>query len=363
LKNYYLISQNSGKKTVGKEMRYRWLFAIYVAIILSCTKVSGQDPQFSQFYAAPLYLNPALTGSTQLTRIGVNYRNQWPSIPVNFINYSFYADHYFIDANSGVGLLVNSDLEGMAGLRSQSISLFYAYQLHLTRSWTFRAGFQGSYFIRDLNYSKLTFGDQFDETGQIKAVTSDVFSSNWKVTFPDMSLGGVFYNKNLWVGLSVHHITQPDMAFLDQDQSILPRKYSIHAGYKINIQHASVHHIYHGHNQRAINMYPVINYKRQGPFEQLDAGFYFDTDPVLIGLWYRGIPFKKFEDFNKNEALIFMIGLSTNGFNIGYSFDYTLSAIGIASGGAHEISISYHFFSGNPRKPPRSVRIIPCPKL
>ena len=341
----------------------RKLLILFLILISFYASLKAQDPEFTQFYANPLYLNPAFAGTAKGVRLTFNYRNQWPSIPATFVNYSFYVDHYFIDANSGVGLLVNADQEGLAGLRSQSLSLFYAYQLHLTRAWTFRAGFQGSYYIRDLNFSKLTFGDQFDATGQIKAITDDIFSSNFKVSFPDISLGGVFYNKNLWVGLSAHHITQPDMAFLSQDQSILPRKYSLQAGYKLNIRQASIHHIYNGRNQRAIDLYPTINYRRQGKFEQLDAGMYFDTDPVLFGLWYRGIPFKKFDTFYMNEALIFMVGLNTNGFNIGYSFDYTLSAIGIASGGAHEISISYQFFSGNPRKPPRSVRIIPCPKL
>ena len=344
-------------------MRYRCICLLGISILLSQARLRAQDTQFSQFYAAPLYLNPALAGSTQLTRIGVNYRNQWPSIPATFVNYSVWADHFFIDANSGVGLMVNSDQEGLAGLRSQSINLFYAYQLHLTRRWTFRAGFEGSYYMRDVNYSSLTFGDQFDATGKIKPVTDEVFNSNWKVNFPDISFGGVFYNQNLWVGLSAHHVTQPDISFLEGDNSRLPRKYSIHAGYKINLRQASVHHIYAGRNTRAIDMYPALNYRRQGAFEQLDAGMYFDTDPVLIGIWYRGIPFKKFDDLNKNEALIFMVGLNTNGLNIGYSFDYTLSAIGIESGGAHEISISYQFFSGDPRKPPRSMRLIPCPRL
>lgn len=344
-------------------MSYRCIITFCVIVILSFAHARAQDPQFSQFYSAPLYLNPALTGSTQLTRVGINYRNQWPSIPAYFVNYSFYADHYFIDANSGVGLLINVDEEGLAGLRSQSISLFYAYQLHLTPKWTFRAGFEGSYYIRDLDFTKLTFGDQFDNTGKILPVTGEVFNSNWKVSFPDISMGGVFYNQNFWFGFASHHILEPNTAFLSSDKSVIPRQYTIHAGYRYNIKEASNRYIYGGRNPRSLTMYPTFNYRIQGKFQQMDAGLYFNTDPVLLGMWYRGIPFKKFDNLNKNEALIFLVGLNANGLNIGYSFDYTLSAIGIASGGAHEISISYQFFSGNPRKPPRSMRIIPCPKL
>ncbi len=344
-------------------MRVRCIFAISLIVVSFYSDLRAQDPQFSQFYAAPLYLNPALTGSTQMTRIGLNYRNQWPSIPASFVDYSFWADHYFINAHSGVGLLVNSDQEGLAGLRSQDVNLFYAYQLHLTQTWTFRAGFEGSYFMRDVDFTRLTFGDQFDETGKIKPITDEVFNSDWKVNFPDISMGGIFYNHDLWVGFATDHITEPNIAFLDQEDSRLPRRYSIHAGYRLNLQQAELRHIYGGKNQRSLDMYPVINYMVQGKFQQLDGGVYFNTDPVLLGLWYRGIPFKKFADINQNESLIFLIGINSNGLNIGYSFDYTLSAIGIASGGAHEISISYQFFAGNPRKPPRSERILPCPKL
>jgi hypothetical protein len=46
--------------------------------------VTAQDPQYSQFYAAPLYLNPAFAGATGQNRIGINYRNQWPAIDANF---------------------------------------------------------------------------------------------------------------------------------------------------------------------------------------------------------------------------------------------------------------------------------------
>ena len=123
---------------------------------LYCGEVKGQDPQFSQFYAAPLYLNPAFAGSTQMTRIGLNYRNQWPSIEASYLTYSGFADHFFIDANSGVGLMVMSDRENLAGLRMNYVAVQYAYQLSISQKWTFRPGFEASYVMRDLDYSRLT---------------------------------------------------------------------------------------------------------------------------------------------------------------------------------------------------------------
>ncbi|HEU0065301.1 MAG TPA: type IX secretion system membrane protein PorP/SprF, partial [Flavisolibacter sp.] len=41
----------------------------------------AQDPNFSQFFASPLTLNPALTGKFDgVYRVAINYRNQWPTI-------------------------------------------------------------------------------------------------------------------------------------------------------------------------------------------------------------------------------------------------------------------------------------------
>lgn len=53
-------------------------FLFLVIIILSSKVGLGQDPEFSQFFANPLHLNPALTGTSELPRFVLNYRNQWP---------------------------------------------------------------------------------------------------------------------------------------------------------------------------------------------------------------------------------------------------------------------------------------------
>ena len=84
-------------------------------MLLATLSVTAQDPQFSQFYAAPLYLNPAFAGSTQQGRVGMNYRNQWPAIDANFTTISAYADFYIEDKNSGIGALLTRDNVGIEG--------------------------------------------------------------------------------------------------------------------------------------------------------------------------------------------------------------------------------------------------------
>src|SRR5215211_467009 len=97
---------------------YRITLVLCVLMLGLDGAVTAQDPQFSQFYAAPLYLNPALAGSTGQARAGINFRNQWPAIDANFTTLSAYFDYFIEDYRSAVGLIVTRDKEGLAGLRS-----------------------------------------------------------------------------------------------------------------------------------------------------------------------------------------------------------------------------------------------------
>lgn len=338
----------------------------------------AQDPQFSQFYAAPLYINPAFTGASEYTRFGVNYRNQWPSLnpAANFVTFSFYADHYLPNANSGIGMIVTTDREGTQGLQSTSIGLSYAYQLKLSDNLVFRPGLNVSYTTRDANFSNLIFASQIDPVnGFDPTLPGDPAvgaNANLNASFVDISAGGIFYSRNLYLGFAAHHINEPDQSILELSDtpSNLPMRVSIHGGYKITIGKGPLRKdLTYTHAERSIT--PVFQYKSQGPFDILDVGAYLHLEPVNLGVWYRGYPLKKFTSTNavgdpqvfpQNEALIFSIGVTTSDFNIGYSYDYTLSELGVASGGAHEFSISYYLNFKKPQRVPRDQWKIPCPK-
>jgi type IX secretion system PorP/SprF family membrane protein len=327
--------------------------------------VTAQDPQFSQFYAAPLYLNPAMAGATGQARAGINYRNQWPAIDANFTTMSAYFDYFIEDKNSGVGLIITRDQEGLAGLRSLSVGLQYAYELQINDNLGFRPGVQIALFNRDINFEKLTFGDQFDpNTGQfLDQPTAETFRTNFSKTFFDVSFGGVFFTRTAWLGVSAWHLTEPNQSIIDES-SPLPRKYSFHGGFKFYLKSGSTGSgIYTRKAERSIA--PAFQYRHQGKFDQMDVGLYFTFEPLVVGTWYRGVPFKNIEDFVNNESIVLLLGFTKLGakdaINIGYSFDYTISKLGSGSGGAHEFSLVYTWPMRNPRKPPKDKLVIPCP--
>lgn len=337
------------------------LLIIGLLIGMGASKIYAQDPQFSQFYAAPLYMNPAFAGSTELSRVGLNFRSQWPSLQANFTTASLYFDHFFEDYNSGVGAILNADREGLAGLQSISLGLQYAYQLRITDWLTFRPGAQVAFYNRDVNFDRLVFGDQLDENGIISDVSREQFDTGLSRSFVDISLGGLLFSENFYIGYAAHHINTPNQSLVGEE-SRLQLKSSFHGGYRFLLP-AGFRRF--GYNDQGLerSLTPTFQYKRQGNFDQLDLGMYLTYEPVVFGMWYRGLPISQLENFPNSESLIALVGLIVGDLNIGYSFDYTLSGLGIQSGGAHEISLVYHFSLRDPRKPPRSIMSLPCPRF
>src|SRR4051812_31316588 len=142
------------------------LIPLYIGMtfcyLLSAPAARAQDPQFTQFYANPLYLNPAFAGSAHCPRICLNYRNQWPALTGTFVTFSASYDQHIDPISSGLGLLVMSDNAGEGTLNTSYLSGIYSYQLTVTRDFSVRFGLQATYIQRKLDWDKLTFGDMID---------------------------------------------------------------------------------------------------------------------------------------------------------------------------------------------------------
>ncbi|GHB47261.1 hypothetical protein GCM10008106_30280 [Mongoliitalea lutea] len=328
--------------------------------------LKGQDVQFSQFYAAPLFLNPALTGSTELTRIGVNYRNQWPGLNHSFNSYSAYIDHFSYDLNSGIGLIVNGNQESLAQLSTNEIGVLYSYKLKISSEIDWRLGGQASFVSRNAYFGGLLFGSMIDigsgftGTDPTDALSAaGIFATDFQHRYMSYSFGTLFTSRNMWFGASAHHVNEPNVSFVDDGISKLPMRLSLHGGVRLNIGYGNTRDPYtNSYTERSIGF--AFNYKQQDPFNQLDIGTQLFLDPLVIGVWYRGLPTKY--ALPNNEAVIAVIGVALgNGVDIGYSFDFTVSQLNLRnSGGAHEFSMRYTFLWGDPKSRNQRARRIPC---
>ena len=324
---------------------------LLVVMVVLPLSVKAQDPQFSQFYAASLYLNPAFTGNTIQDRATAIYRNQWPSIPGAFVSYSFSYDRNLASLNSGVGLMVTRDKAGTAGLNYTNIAGLYAYSVQVSKTMMAKAGVRFSYTTRNYDQTKLIFADQIARGGAQSSVETGI---NEGVGYEDISVGGMVYTAKFWGGLSFDHVTQPNQSLIGEEAN-LPLKYSLHGGYKFMIE-GSVE------DDTKTSITAAANYKAQQKWDQLDLGFYYQKNEVVLGLWYRGIPLlKSYENYANNDAIVLLLGLRMKGMGVGYTYDITMSKLAQDTGGAHEISLTYEW----PRKKKKRRKrfFVPCAKF
>lgn len=329
-------------------------------------EVLAQRPQFSQYYAAPLYINPALAGSDEKARFILNYRNQWPSLQANFTTYSASFDMYVDRIKSGFGVVYAGDFVPNAGYSSQDIGLQYSYELQMNNKWTLRAGMQGSYTMRNYAFSKLTFGDQYrDDIGFTGNPTFEQFGGALHSQI-NVSAGGFLYSEKMWLGVAAHGLNRPRQDVLPSSTaSNTPIHYSVQGGMNIPLKKG----VTWRDKQRGakdVLLIPTFLYKHQGKFDQLDLGAYFKVSPLVFGMWYRGIPIKPYEiGLGNNESLVALLGVEWDNLSVGYSYDYTISSLGARTGGAHELSLRVLMNSperGRGRK--TSYRNnFPCPKF
>lgn len=329
---------------------------LILAFLFFSLELQAQDMQLTQFYAAPMYLNPAYTGLNACSRISSNYRNQWGNISGGYVSQIAAYEHFLPNVNSGIGVMLTNDQAGTGKLRSYSINGLYSYEINIDRKRIFRMGAQASWVTQTIDFYKLVFGDQLARGG---ALTSIENPGDLKTSFLDFSTGALLYSEKYWVGFSALHLTTPDMSFMNT-HSPLPIKYSIHGGAKIPVKNVT----YEDKQKKFLT--PAFLYKFQEKFDQVDLGFYVTKEPFVAGLWYRGIPgFKAYKPgYQNNDAIAAIVGFTKGMLKLGYSYDFTISRLVLNSAGSHELSLSYQFCKLDKKKRKFSnAFLVPCPKF
>lgn len=328
---------------------------LFLTMVLCAVGGFAQDPQFSQYYQAPLYLNPGFTGITQQQRFVVNHRIQWPNLPQAFSTYAASYDIFVNELRSGFGFLFTTDKMGSAGWKTTTLGFLYSYKVKLTENLVFSPGLYFGYGSNGLDRTKLRLGDGLEYDGI--SLDPEV-SKLGRTGYFDFGSGFLFYSKKLWFGGSFAHMNQPNLSVLN-DVSRLPRKTAIHGGARLNLSGSGPRAA-----ARVSYLTPSFIYRMQGKsFTQLDLGMNYHVDPVSVGVWYRGKPFERTViNSVAQDAMIIQMGMYFRYFTIGYSYDFTISEMQTASGGAHEVSLLVEFESKPVRRNvKKKYKLIPCP--
>ncbi len=318
----------------------------------------AQDPNFSQFFASPLTLNPALTGKFDgVYRVAGNYRNQWPTINNAFTTETASIDFGILkkqipeNDQFGVGIMGFSDKSGNGVLTDNSASLSAAYHKALDENGDHQlgAGFQTSFVNKRLDITKVTFEDQLTPLG-FTGVTNEVFSnSQINVRYIDVN-AGIFYNgstngyNNFYFGASMYHINRPKESF-QGGQFYLSTRTTLQAGGKIPMGAYNYLHLAANYSMQA----SAHNAMMGGAYSYNVNNDQDNPTNVYLGAWYRF-----------GDAIIPYVGLEFGEFQLGFTYDVNVSSLKPASNlrGGAEISLIY---IKKPTDP--NAKKLNCPKF
>jgi type IX secretion system PorP/SprF family membrane protein len=332
--------------------RYKGL--VVLILIIWNSSVNAQDPQFSQVFAAPIYLNPAFTGATRQDRVAISHRRQWMGLTDGYVSSVASYDHNFSKKKLGLGLIILNDRAGLQGLRFTEISATLSKDLPVGVFNGFRLGLKFGQTVRSFDRDKVIFWDEL-YSGSDGSYSEPLILD--KLRYFDSGSGVLYYSKRFWAGINANHLNRPQQSFLG-DQHRMDVKMSLHIGTEFRLEKKRGSYF----SSRSIK--PVVLYKFQQDWDQLDLGAYYEDDGLRLGLWYRGLPInKKGEpDYRNNDALVFLVGCELNGqLQLGYSYDVTLSNLTVRSGGSHELSLIYEW-PYTSRQSDRK-KAIPCPRF
>ncbi len=329
------------------------ILILLTILLLGNEHLQAQDVHFSQNYATPLFLNPAMTGLMNGdTRASVIYRNQWaaisPQAPFRTIGLS--ADMAFRGVRDAdrfaFGIMAYSDKGGDLGYGVNYADLAFAYNLSFTPQLYLSVGTEVGFTQRGFDISKAQFGDMYDpDLGSVTGSSPDQAidpTAQWSANVAGGAM--VYYSANhrtnFYLGGGMFHLTRPEIALqYNESLSNVFTKLTIQLGGSVPLGDV-------------LDIVPSAYFTKQGLHTKLEAGsffrFLFDTNDryqldkaISIGSWLR-IGDDLAEGFSPS-ALIFAGRVEYDYFSVGLSYDWTLMTLAPynANRGGIEIAVVY----------------------
>ncbi len=303
-------------------------------------KSNAQGLHFSQFYNAPILLNPANTGIIKdgEWRAGGNYRTQWFTIPVPYNTSSVFVDFALMKNKwetswIGLGGAFWRDVAGNGNLSLNKFQTNLSYHVMLNEKSTLSGGLGIAKSQRAIDISKLTFDAQWNEFTFDRSISNRENIGRNQTDFWDMSAGINFssYNQEnmaFKISLAAMHINRPLESFYGESNKMGVRPI------------ANVEVIYKASNMMIIT--PSVYYTSQKKASELIFGSLFNLNvsgskemtltpnEFIMGVHYR-----------YKDAAIGSMGYRWNKYQLMMSYDHTLSKLNIANKGIGAFEFSF----------------------
>jgi type IX secretion system PorP/SprF family membrane protein len=331
---------------------------IFIFVLLISGSLKAQDPNFSQFFASPLTLNPALTGKFDGSfRVAGNYRNQWPTINNAFTTATISVDGSILKNRIpefdqfGFGVMAFTDKSGNGILQNNYLALSTAYHKALDENGYHQIGlgFQGTYVSKSLNIKGLEFESMLRSDGFTGIMDETFNGTDLNVSYFDMNLGFLYNGStdgtnNFYLGASMYHINRPKETF-QQGSYILEPRLTLQAGAMMPAGEYNAMHFSANYSRQANATNTIL-----GGAYMLNVNQNMGSPTNLyLGTWYRF-----------GDAIIPYVGLEFGEFHLGFTYDVNVSSLKPASNmrGGAEISMIYVRRPSDP-----NAKKLNCPKF
>ena len=335
-----------------------WSHALLPALLIFSTLPSlvAQDIHFSQFFQTPFALTPGNIGLFDGDhRVAGVFRQQWRAVTTPYRTFGVGGDaaHAFGVEQFGAGAWLYNDRAGD--------SRFNTFQITLGGSWTERFGDRKEHSLTgglqfgltaiSINYSELQFDNQYNGFYFDPSLSNGETFARDALTHTDLHVGGVYRyhpakRELVQVGLGLFNLTKPQIGFFGTEGDPLDRRTTFHILTQFPVS-------------EKVDVLPMFQYMRQGPFSKLDLGGtvrYIMKDrygvlrAVQGGLFYRA-----------SDAGYVYAGLERDDWTFGVSYDINFSDLVPASRNRGGIEFTaVHVFRKRAAVP---ARFKACPDL
>jgi type IX secretion system PorP/SprF family membrane protein len=309
-----------------------------ICITMCAGLLSAQSYHFSQFFSTPLLTNPANTGFTEgLYRFASNMRSQGTNGGSSYFTGYFSADisplrsHLTTGHKAGLGMYVMNDRALNGAVQTNSVGMSAAYHVGLDAygEQSFGLGVQGTYNQRRIDYSRHTFENQYGPGGYNPSLPVGEPLDFQSKKFFDLN-AGIVYNaalehKSFFAGVAVYNILQHKDNSLVEDFR-MPTRFTFQSGGQLWVgEYGKIYLSLTAMSQAGANEFTVGS----AYGHQLTDG---DKNELVGGIWYR-----------HQDALIPYLGYQAKTFQVGLSYDYTVSALktGAQVRNGYELTLLY----------------------
>ena len=290
-------------------MKRTLIFVCFV--VFASIKVDAQQtPQFSQNMFNKLANNPGFAGSMEAICATALHRQQWIGFgdnggsAISTQNFSVNAELPFL--YGGVGLNIVKDK--IAEFSNLGLQASYAYRTQLG------LGQIGMGMSFGMIQSGVDGGDFRASDSNDPSIPTGMVSGS-KIDFG----AGIYYNtRDVYLGFSSSHLTEPVVEWSDGQKLPLTRHYFLIAGYTYDLN-------------QSLLLHPSIYLKSDAVSSQLDI----NTSVIYNNKMWGGVSYRL------DDGLVMMSGLNINeALKFGLAYDIVFSKVGNNS---IEFLLAYNF--------------------